>query len=296
MLLSEIDAFVHVAAAGSFSLAARQLGVPKSTLSRAIARLEDTAGVRLFERSTRSVRLTEAGRLFRERAEPHTAGLRDAMDALGNERERPTGTLRISAPPDAAELLSSIVVPFIARFPGVQVQVDLSTHLVNLVADGFDAALRASQRLRDSSLMARQLVRAELQLFAAPSYLARRGQPAQVEELTRHDCVAFAPQNQVMEWRLQNASGTRKVRIESRIECNEFPFMRAALAAGAGIGFLPSFFVRDDIAAGRLIRVLPDWSTPGGALYFVYPRARHVPKRVIAFRDFLLDQLPARLA
>jgi DNA-binding transcriptional LysR family regulator len=296
MLLSEIDAFVHVAEAGSFSIAARQLGVPKSTLSRAISRLEDSTSVRLFERTTRSVRLTEAGRLFFERANPHTAGLRDAMAALGNEREQPSGTLRLTAAPDAAELLSEAAVPFAARYPALCVQVELSVQVVNLAAEGFDAGLRGTTRLRDASLMARLLTRVELQLFAAPSYLARRGTPSQVEDLARHDCALFRAQGQDEEWRLQSSTGSRSVRIRGRIGGNEFPFIRAAVIAGAGVGRLPSFFAKDDVTAGRLTRVLPEWSSSGGGFYFVYPRGRHVPKRVIAFRDFLFENFKTKFS
>src|SRR5690349_9092629 len=136
MLLSEIDAFVHVATAGSFSLAARQLGVPKSTLSRSIARLEDAFGVRLFERSTRSLRLTDAGRMSVARAEPRTAGLRDAAAGLGSARDQPSGRLRVTAAAAGGALLSGVVVPFTARYAGICVQVELSTRVVNLVAEG----------------------------------------------------------------------------------------------------------------------------------------------------------------
>jgi DNA-binding transcriptional LysR family regulator len=203
--------------------------------------------------------------------------------------------LRITAAPDAGELLSNVVVSFAARYPSVCVQVELSTRVVNLVAEGFDAGLRAALRLRDAAVMARLLARTELQLFASPTYVARRGMPAQVDELGRHECVLFRAQNQHAEWRLQGPEGARKVRVAGRIDCNEFPFVRAALVAGAGIGHLPGFFARDDVAAGRLVRVLPQWATAGGGLYFVYPRARHVPKRVLAFRDILIENLQGKL-
>ena len=289
--LDEIASFVRVVQAGSFTAAAKQLGVPKSTLSRALRRLEDAASVRLLERSTRSISVTDAGRAFYEQVAPHVAGLHDATAALGDLVSQPQGLLRITAPVDVGEsFLGELLVRFAARYPNVRLEVDLSSRVVNLLEEGFDAALRATTRLADAALVARRLVTTEIHLFAAPSYLARRAAPRVPEDLAAHTMVLFRGGKSKNALTLRGPEGaSRTVSVEGRIGGNDFPFVRAALRGGAGIGPLPSFLATADVLAGRLVRVLPAWVQPGGSLYVVYPSAPHVPKKVLAFRDFMVE-------
>jgi DNA-binding transcriptional LysR family regulator len=288
--LDEIAVFVHVVQAGSFTAAARQRGVPKSTLSRAVTRLEETIHARLLRRSSRKIALTEAGRAFYDRTAPHVAGLREATESLDRE-DQPQGTLRITAAPDVGDaFLGDMLVCFLARYPRVRVEVDLSTRKQNLIEEGFDVAIRASPRIDDAGLVARKIVLSELQLFASPTYLARRGTPEKVEELAEHDCVLFRPIDGKNEWSLTNASGAEeKITVTGRIGGSDFPFLRAALRAHAGIGYLPSFVGARDVADGVLARVLPEWQRVSATLWLVYPAAKHVPRKVIAFRDFVLE-------
>ncbi|NUO51065.1 MAG: LysR family transcriptional regulator [Polyangiaceae bacterium] len=286
MLLDEIEAFVHVVEAGSFTAAAKKLGVPKSTLSRAISRLEDATRVRLLSRSTRTLGLTEPGERFFAQVGPHVGGLKDAMNLLGDAEEEPQGLLRVTMPVDVGEgLLGEIIARFLCRYPKVQVEVDVSARLVNLVEEGFDVAIRASTKLKDSSLIAKKLVATSLQLFAAPTYLARRGTPKTFADLSSHDAVLTSQQG------FQALFGKPGSRFpaKARLYAADFSFLRQALRAGAGIGPLPVFIPRGDVASGSLVRVLPEWSKPAGIIYVVYPGQKHVPKKVIAFRDFVAD-------
>ncbi len=290
MMLDEIAVFVQVVEAGSFTAAARKRAVPKSTLSRGVARLEDALRTPLLQRTARRVTLTDAGRVFFERVAPHVAGLRDAAVVAGEREEQPRGTLRVTAPVDIGEaLLADVFVRFAARNPHVRLDVDLSARTANLVEEGFDVAIRASQRLKDSSLVARKLCETDTHLFASPAYLARRPAPRTPDDLARHDCVVFRAVEGRNEWPLLNGTVERAVQVTGRLGGNEFSFIRSMLRAGAGIGPLPWFFAAADVAEGKLARVLPDWSWNMGSIYIVYPGARHIPKKVTVFRDFLVD-------
>jgi DNA-binding transcriptional LysR family regulator len=295
--LDEIAVFVHVVQAGSFTAAARQRNVPKSTLSRAVSRLEETMRSRLLQRSSRKIALTDAGRAFYDRAAPHIVGLREAAEALDTD-DQPKGTLRITAPADAGSaFLGDLLVRFAARYPLLHVDVDLSARKQNLVEEGFDAALRAGPSIDDPSLVARRLATPEVRLFAAPSYLARRGTPTTPEELVDHDCVLFRPLDGHNEWSFTGPDGEeRRVKVTGRIACNDFSFLRSVAVAGAGIALIPTFQDVRDFDDGSLVRVLPGWSRPAANFYFVYPAARHVPKRVIVFRDFVLEAFGQRCA
>ncbi|MFO0645979.1 MAG: LysR family transcriptional regulator [Polyangiales bacterium] len=290
MMLDEIAVFVQVVEAGSFTAAARKRAVPKSTLSRGVARLEDALRTPLLQRTARKVALTDAGRVFYERVAPHVAGLRDAAVVAGEREEQPRGTLRVTAPVDIGEaLLADVFVRFAAKNPHVKLDVDLSARTVNLVEEGFDVAIRASQRLKDSTLVARKLCEPETHLYASPLYLARKPAPQKPEELSKHDCVLFRPVDGQAEWPLANNGVERHFTASGRLGGNEFSFVRSMLRAGAGVGPLPGFFAAMDVADGRLVRVLPEWSWGSVSIFIVYPGARHIPKKVTVFRDFLIE-------
>jgi DNA-binding transcriptional LysR family regulator len=288
--LDEIAVFVHVVEAGSFAEAARQRGVPKSTLSRAVVRLEDAMRARLIRRTARKVSLTEAGRVLFDRAAPHVAGLRDATAVMGDCGDEPRGTLRITAPVDAGDaFLAEMMVRFAARYPLLRVEVDLSARMVNLVEEGFDAAIRAAPRIEDPNVVARKVLRTEGLLFASPAYLARRGAPEAPGDLPDHDCVLFRPVDGKVEWRLHGPGGDQPVTVTGRLAGNDLTFIHAAVRAGGGVGVLPNFVAARDVAEGRLVRVLAGWTQPQGTVFIVYPAARHVPKKVLVFRDFVVE-------
>jgi DNA-binding transcriptional LysR family regulator len=172
----------------------------------------------------------------------------------------------------------------------LRVEIDLSSHMVNLIEEGFDVALRAAVRIDDGSLVARRLMSTDLHLFASPAYLARRGTPVSPEELAEHDCVLFRPVNGQSDWTYAGPDGKeRQISVTGRVAGNDFAFLRSVLRMGAGIGLLPSFLGARDVAEGRLLRVLPSVAQPAATLFIVYPSARHVPLKVTAFRDFMLE-------
>ncbi len=290
MMLDEIAVFVQVVEAGSFTAAARKRAVPKSTLSRGVARLEDALRTPLLQRTARKVALTDAGRVFFERVAPHVAGLRDAAVVAGEREEQPRGTLRVTAPVDLGEsLLADVFVRFAARHPTLRLDVDLSARTVNLVEEGFDVAIRVSQRLKDSTLVARKLCETDMHLFASPNYISRKSAPRTPEDLAKHECVLFRPVDGQAEWPLVNNGVERSFMASGRLGGNEFAFVRSMLRAGAGVGPLPGFFGNADVVEGKLVRVLPEWSWGSGSIYIVYPGARHIPKKVTVFRDFLIE-------
>jgi DNA-binding transcriptional LysR family regulator len=280
--LSPVSFFVAVAELSSFSAAGRKLGVPTSTVSRAVAALEGELRVQLFQRTTRHVSLTTDGAALFEKVAP---AFRTIASALGSapETEEPAGLLRVTAPPDlGAMFLSEAVTQFTARYPSVTVEVWLGSQRADLVKEGFDAAIRGTGlKLTDSSLIARKLRTIEFQIYASPAYLAQRGRPHKPADAAHHDWVEFRG------WRYPRELAA--VDRKARLICNDFLFAREALRSGAGLGLLPTFLARADVAGGSLVGVLPKVQQPGGQIILVYNRANQIPKRLHAFRDFLAD-------
>jgi DNA-binding transcriptional LysR family regulator len=279
--LNQLPVFVAVAEASSMSEAARRLAVPKSTVSRAISALEASLGVQLFHRTTRQVRLTTAGSAFLEKTRPLVALVRDATETLPEQGDAPSGTLRLTAPIDfGLTLLPELCALFTARYPDVKLDVRLSNQNEDLVGQGFDLALRISGRLKDSTLIARRLSPIELRLYAAPGLLARVGTPRSVAELTPFEFVTFRGFQSSLPF-------TPKLHVVT----DDVMFAAQSVRAGLGVGPLPSFLAQPDVAAGRLVNVVPRWMLEAGALWFVHPRSAHLPRKVTAFRDLVLEWL-----
>jgi DNA-binding transcriptional LysR family regulator len=285
--LSRISYFVTVAELASFSATGRKLGVPTSTVSRAVAGLEDELGLRLFQRTTRHVSLTVDGAALYEKLAPAWHAVSSAL-ATAPERDQPAGALRVTAPPDIGAIFLARAIPrFTARHPLVSVEVWLTSRAVDIVREGFDFAIRAAaQPLKDSSLVARALTPLQIHLYASPSYLARCGTPRSASDLARHELVAFRG------WKHERQLAS--VIRAARVVCDDFLFARAALVGGAGIGFLPPFVARDEVGAGTLVQVLPKVSQQGGArLFLIHANMKQVPKRLSAFRDFCVEMFAA---
>jgi DNA-binding transcriptional LysR family regulator len=291
--LNLLRVFAAVARTSSFSAAARQLGLPKSSVSRGIAGLELAMGVRLVNRTTRHVALSTAGVALHERIAPQLSALIHSLGDLPELEEQPSGKLRITATADfAATVLAEMVARFVARHPAVEIELRLTSALVDLVADGFDLAFRVSlRRLRDSSLRARRLGALAMQIFAAPSYLARRGSPRSPADLASQEWVVYGGLPAI---RLESEGVVAVVEPRGRIVCDDMSFVRAAIGAGAGLGILPTFLAEADVTAGALVRVLPRWKMRTGDLWIVSTAAKHAPRKVTAFRDFVVESLQAR--
>lgn len=293
--LDDIDTFARVVEAQSFSRAARALHLPTSTVSRSVARLEASLGVQLLTRTTRALALTSDGAAFIARAGPALASLREAVRAVIEPADRPHGVLRLTAPYDlGTEWIPELVALYLARHPDVSVDVHLSGRTVDLVSEGFDVAIRAG-RLRDSTLVAKKVRALEAGLFAAPAYLARSAPIRTPADLAAHEMVLFKSKEHRQTLRLEGPrDATASVEVRGRITTDDFAFVRGALRSGCGVGMLPRFLGHGDQRDGRLVQVLPGWTpNPGGQLHLVYPAAQHVPAKVIAFRDLLLERASA---
>lgn len=281
MDLNLLPLFLAVAEASSFSVVARQLGLRRSSVSRSIAALERSLGVQLFSRTTRHVALTTAGAALHAKLTPQLAALTDSLAALPEQEEQPSGELRLTAPNDiGATVLPEILAVFSARHPAIQLDVRLTNRMVDLVAEGFDAALRISTgKLSGSSLVARRVAEMEMQVFASPAYLARAGVPRTARETADHQWVAM---------RGGRLASLPAPRVPPRVVGDDILFLRGAAKAGLGLAVLPTFLLQEDLAAGRLQRVLPRLSLGSGSLYLMHPPSQHVPRKVTAFRDHLL--------
>jgi len=285
--LNDVAAFVRVVENSGFAKAARELGVPTSTVSRAVARLEEAVGVRLLHRTTRNLSVTSEGHAFHQRVSPLVASLRDATRTLGSGNKEPEGLLRMTAPNDiGAAMLSEEVVRFCERYPLLRVELILTNRKLNLVSEGIDLAVRAG-RLESSSLVARKVGTIHVELYAAPSYADRHRLPTTLAELARHQIIGVGAQAGKVSWQLEGPRGQETLEANCRIACDDFGFVRAAAVAGGGIGLLPRMIAATDAASGRLLRVLPEYGQKGAALFVVYPSARQVPTKVSLFRDFL---------
>jgi len=283
---------VTVAETGSLSAAAKVLGVPKSTVGRAITRIEEVLGVSLVLRMTRGPALTEAGLVLANRAAPHVAALRDATSALSREASEVYGLLRVTAPSDVgAHLIAPLLPSFLARHPRVSIEIEHSLRFVDLKREGFDLAVRLTLgRLPPSALIARKLAPMNLALYAATSYAARRDLPKHPEDLRKHDNVVLNPCGNVLT--LEGPKGKVKLAMSGRAAGNDFFFLREAIMAGVGIGLLPWFLASQELAAGRITRVLPDYRATEGIAYLVYPPAKPLAPKLVHFCEHLMEHIP----
>lgn len=292
MDLNRVSAFVRVVQDGSFTSAARALGLPKSSVSRSVAQLEQDLGVRLLHRTTRKIALTVAGSAFFERVSRALGDIDEATSAASDMQAALRGTVRVTAPVDfAAAVLAPIVTRFVREHPTIQVDLSLSGRVVDLVTEGFDLAVRAGP-LRDSSLVVRRVGILESALYATPKYLERGGAPKKVEDLATHVCVLFRAQGGRQEVTLDGPRGeSRAVTLNGPIACDDLSFAKRAVLAHGGIGLLPRFLCAREEGTGRLVRLLPEWRVEGAVLSVVYPTARFVPQRVVVFREHVLAEL-----
>jgi DNA-binding transcriptional LysR family regulator len=295
--LDDLAVFVEVAEGGSLTEAARRLGVPKSTVSRAVGRLEVSLGVPLLRRSARGHGLSESGRRLAELAASPVATLHDAALALDRPSREPHGRLRITAPVDLGQaLLAPLLPPFMAKHPAVHVETELTSRFVDLITEGFDVALRVpASKLPPSALVARRLGAVDHCLYAAPSYLAKQGTPRQPDDLSEHETVVLHPRDGSARWTLVSSRGSVNVDVRGRLGSNDFLLIRELIAGGGGIGALPTLLAVPEVRAGRLARVLPDFTLRGATVYFLYAGSRPTPVKIAAFRDHLLEHAPALL-
>ncbi|HEX9051227.1 MAG TPA: LysR substrate-binding domain-containing protein [Anaeromyxobacter sp.] len=291
MNLNRIGVFVRVVEAGSFTGAATALGVRKSSVSRSVSALEGALGIRLLQRTTRRLALTDAGRAYYERARDALAGLEEAGHAVSALGAEPRGPVRFTAPVDLAGDLAPIVSTFLRAHPAVRVEALLTARYVDLVKEGFDLAVRAGP-LTDSSLLARRIGQTEQGLFAAPAYLDAAGRPRRLADLASHECVLYRAGGPTATWRLAGPRGDDEVTVRGRADSDEFAFVRAMLVAGYGIGLAPVHLFAPLVESGALERVLPRHARRSAPVHLVWPSRRFEPAAVSLFREALADALP----
>jgi DNA-binding transcriptional LysR family regulator len=293
--LEGLAIFARVAELRSFSRAASELSLSKATISKAVTRLEKKLGTRLFNRTSRRLALTDAGAHLAARAAVLLSEAEAAESEAMSLAAAPRGKVRLAAPMSFGVLFVAPLLPELFRLhPELTIDLHLSDAQIDLIGEGFDAALRIGQ-LSDTSLLARRLCDMPLHLVAAPAYLKAHGRPKHPLELSRHQAISYAYQLTQDTWRFHKASGeTAAVRPAGPLRVNNGEAMLPSLIAGIGIGVLPDFIVKDALADGRLERLLPGWSLPAGAVYWVTPPGGLKPKRVEILAEFLAAKLARR--
>jgi DNA-binding transcriptional LysR family regulator len=281
--------FARIVEAGSFSMAAQRLDLPKSTVSRRIALLESRLGERLLQRTTRRLMLTEFGASLLE----HARRVADEVEAAGamaqHRQAEPSGKLRVSMPHDFANFgMSPLLARFMERYPAVSLELDLSPRRVDLVAENFDVAIRMGELPVDSTLNARRVVINKLSLFASPGYLARRGIPEHPDDLAKHDLLCILSRSGgPAPWILQRGKVKWERELRARLTANSPEMLARVASGGAGIAASSHLFADPFVKRGELVRVLPDWDMPEDSGWAVFPGRRLMPAKLRVFLDMM---------
>jgi DNA-binding transcriptional LysR family regulator len=284
--LNDLAIFVRVVDGNGFTAAAKALAVPKSSVSRAVSRLEEALGVRLLQRTTRKVTITDAGRALHARVREQVSALTEATTEIADAGKVAQGVIRVTAPADlGVAFLADAVARFVERHPLVRVELSLTGRIVDMIEEGFDVAIRAS-RMVDSSLVGRKLGSSGLGLFASKKYLEKQGRPTKVSELAAHACVLFRAKSGMATWTLTGPHGEEDVDVRGGVSADDMLFIERAIASHAGIGLLPLFHRNQE-----LVRVLAHHQVKMAPIYMLTPSNRHEPARVTLFREFLLAYL-----
>jgi DNA-binding transcriptional LysR family regulator len=289
--LSALDAFCRVVEAGSFSAAAAELNVSHTVISKQVRQLETALGAQLLNRTTRKLALTEAGRGYYERARRILDDMQDADLALSAHHATPRGTLRINAPMAFGTLDVARWLPrFMARYPELKIDLVCNDHMLDLIDEGFDVALRLARKLPDSTLAARKLGTSSIIVVASPAYLQKHGTPQTLNDLEQHNCLVYTLASKPSDWTFTlPGGGERTVTVRGSLQANTSVVLREAALAGVGIAAAADFIIRDDVARGDLVPVLPGHPMPPRALYAVYPHNRHLSPKVRALIDFAAE-------
>lgn len=291
--LSGLQLFVRVVEEGSFSGAARQIGVTPSSVSRQVSQLESEFGTRLFQRTTRRQSLTEAGEILFQHAHRIVADLDEAHLAVSRLADTPSGTLSVTVEADfAGAYIAPILSDFLDSYPEVQVRFIMTTGKLDLVDSGIDLAIRIGH-LEDSSLFARKIATSRSLLCASPFYLAKHGMPNHPRELETHSCLSFRTQPGKIHWSFELPQGIVDVPISGRLNANSLLFLRSLALAGQGITMIPIWMIHSELERGHLVPLLEDFSLspPSTPINVVFAHNRHLAPKVRAFVDFLAKRM-----
>ncbi|MCQ0986469.1 LysR family transcriptional regulator [Jiella marina] len=289
--LIELEAVLAIAARGSFRAAAPELGLSTTALSNAIGKIERELGVRLFNRTTRSVSLTDAGRTFVEQVAPAVRDIRDAMLTARSQQATPTGTLRINAfASGAREILALLVLTFLRRYPQVHVDLVTEGRIVDIVAEGFDLGIGAADLVPSDMIAVPVGAPRSFAVVATPSYFEAHGRPQVPPDLLAHRCIRIRmPNGAPYRWHFERDGEPIQIDVDGPITLDESSLARIAVAEGIGIGFFMEADIRDEIAGGRLERVLQDWTPPTAPLCIYYPGRKNPSAAFRAFVDMARD-------
>lgn len=289
--LGAIPVFLAVVDNGGFSAAARVLGISKSAVSKRINDLEAHLGARLLYRTTRKLSLTEAGERYRGHAAAALRAASQAEDAVTQLQGEPQGLLRISSPMSFGRLhIAPMIAKLLQRYPKIQIDLVMDDRKVDLVAAGFDVAIRAqSGTLPDSTLVARKLAPLRQVLCASPDYLDRCGLPSVPAELSAHNCLLFSYSSDASQWTLVREGTAQTVQVSGNYRVNNSEALLSALLGGIGIGRLPTFVAGPDLKSGRLLQLFSSYHLPDHAFFAVFPQREYLPAKVRAFLDFAVE-------
>lgn len=290
--LTALKVFRQAVELGSFAEASRRLGLSPAAISKNIGELETHLAARLLNRTTRRMSLTEAGSLYYAQVARILDDLAEADRSLGPLQDMPSGTLRVSAPVTLTLMGLSAAIPgFLDRHPGLSLDLNMEDRRIDIVKEGYDLAIRGSDRLEDSSLIARKLMTLHHVVCASPGYFERFGVPREPDDLQRHNCIKFTLSGHVDDWEFRLGDRVVRVPVTGRYRVSSSLAVRDALRAGIGLSLIPRLYVGEDLEQGRLRTVLDDWSPVETSVYAVYPSRRFIDAKLRAFLDFLVDAL-----
>jgi len=294
--VAEMNAFVAVAERKSFAKAALQLGVSRSGLSETIGALEARLGVRLLNRTTRSVGLTAAGERLLAKLRPLLDELAGAFDSINTFRDKPAGLLRLTVPPPVASfMLAPLLARFLKEYPEIELEISVDSALTDIVAGRFDAGMRGGERLERDMIAVRVGMELVAAVVAAPSYLQRHPHPVKPSDLEAHDCIRFRfPSGVIFPWLFEKKGKRIEVAVNGSLTVNDEALAVRAAVDGLGILYTAAGYVASEIAAGRLVPLLEDWRPVSAQIFLYYPSRRQVPQPLQAFIEFLRRNLKSR--
>ena len=292
--ISDLDIFARVARTGNMSMAGREMGLSPAVVSKRISLLEDRLGARLFQRTTRQLTLTETGEGYFKRVVDILSLVEEAEDYVSRRNTKPRGVLKISAPTSFSRLHITPHLPaFMARYPDIEIDMQLTDNFVDIIREGFDLALRIGE-LEDSSLVARKLAKENRVICGAPKYLAAAGTPKVLADLDAHNCLLAGAQDV---WRLDGPDGPQEIRVKGNMRSNSADFIRSALTQGLGLALRATWDIGAELERGELQIVLPEYTgSSKNGIFAVYPCREFMPSKVNAFIEFygeVLEKDPA---
>ena len=292
--LTELEAVLSVARHRSFRAAANELSVSTSALSHAIAALEARIGVRLFNRTTRSVSLSEAGAQFVQNIAPALSTIRDALEQAGSFRDTPSGTLRINTSVGAAHQAMPVFIAFLQRYPDMKLDIVTEGRLIDIVVEGFDAGIRLLETVPQDMIAVPFGERQRFAVVGSPAYFSKHKPPRTPADLAAHRCIrSRMPSGSIYQWEFERHGQTVRIDGDGALTLDEPGMMLAAARAGLGLAYLTEWNVRADLVAGTLVRVLEEWTPPLDGLCLYYPGRRHVPAGLRALIDMIREYADA---